>query len=537
MLVIPSLTFREIYTQTTPPVSISPETNNAGSGVQAITTTNQYGSTFLVLVGNTFALNKVLPLGASGLGFKFFKGSWSKRLDFVTPQDRQALTSHGVDLSQADMMSNTPKGPQTVNPEPSKSVASEEIAKFKAKLEEEMAGDTSNNGRTKAMLNFVDKTLDQLANSVDESAKNEFIKAFLHFSSKFWNYSFSNQMLIYFQNRNATHVRGHKQWLELGRQVTNYKNGIAILAPMTKKIEETDQTGQQSERKILFFRPVTVYDLADTQPIPGWKDKKTGLGPFEGRTIENLDPNTDDEQISLLVNAASRFARRLGIQLDLEKDLPPDMGGYSSQGGIAVNKTYKGLNQFSTLVHELAHETLHWNKDQPSLLPKEEMRKLKQSKEIDAESTAYIVLKHFGFETKDAPNYLALWRATSQEVRSRREHIVNAVKVIIKGIDSELSQAVQIQSPDEEKLETVAFIDFPTIKTSNKDNPYWDEIDERERQDKVKRDNKSRRMLKEPLNYQPGLHINPDEDETEEKESSSNYKILYSKRYLSKISI
>jgi len=88
---------------------------------------------------------------------------------------------------------------------------------------------------------------------------------------------------------------------------------------------------------------------------------------------------------------------------------------------------------FSTYVHEVAHELLHW-KDP------EGKQSSRRDKEIDAESTAYIVLKHFGFETKDTSNYLALWQAKGDDVRARRKNIHRAATEIINGIKSKTEQ-------------------------------------------------------------------------------------------------
>jgi len=67
-------------------------------------------------------------------------------------------------------------------------------------------------------------------------------------------------------------------------------------------------------------------------------------------------------------------------------------------------------------------------------------------KEIDAESTAFIVLSHFGFETKDTSNYLAMWRAKGDDIRARRRNIQKASEEIINGIKSKMTE----EQPKEE---------------------------------------------------------------------------------------
>src|SRR5262249_46211815 len=140
--------------------------------------------------------------------------------------------------------------------------------------------------KAKRMLEFIDKMIDKVAGSVDEAAKQDFVKNFLAFSAKFHNYSFGNQMLIWIQKPDSTYVAGFKQWMEKGRQVTNWGNPISIIRPQTNRKTLTDQelarynrTPEQREHSWTSFKPATVYDISDTQPIAGWKSKE-GTGPF-----------------------------------------------------------------------------------------------------------------------------------------------------------------------------------------------------------------------------------------------------------------
>jgi hypothetical protein len=68
--------------------------------------------------------------------------------------------------------------------------------------------------------------------------------------------------------------------------------------------------------------------------------------------------------------------------------------------------------------------------------------------EVDAESVAFIVLGHYGFETKDSPNYIALWRGTGKDVRDRQANISKATKEIIEGIEGSM-RGIEM---DEDKL-------------------------------------------------------------------------------------
>jgi hypothetical protein len=187
----------------------------------------------------------------------------------------------------------------------------------------------------------------------------------------------------------------------------------------------------------MYFISRTVYDVTATAPIPGHPKS------FEpvSRKDWSKDSNDDVEEIKHLISALEDWVKEQGIKVEIE-DMDSEKGGYSAGGKIAINSTFKGINMFSTYVHEVAHEILHW-KDKEGKLG------TRQQKEIDAETTAYIVLKHFGFETKDTSNYLALWRATGDDVRSRRRNIQKAAMEIINGIRSKTEPEAGDEEPTE----------------------------------------------------------------------------------------
>jgi hypothetical protein len=258
-------------------------------------------------------------------------------------------------------------------------------------------------------------------------------------------------MLIWFQNPQATYVAGFRKWMEMGRQISNWDRPIYIIAPRqgSAKYQENElgnfnenELRNLPDRQFLYFSPVKVYDYADTTPIENWKDPKTGTGPFEPKSWRK-DPNDRVEEITALVDATLTWAKSQNIDIQKE-EMAETLGGFSKGGEIKLNNAFEGINLFSTLVHECAHETLHWVKDEEgkTRLVDDGRREV----EIDAETTAYIVLQHYGFETKDTPNYLALFKATGEDVKKRRDSIAKAVKTIISGIDK-VMEAAEVVEP------------------------------------------------------------------------------------------
>jgi hypothetical protein len=430
--------------------------NESSSKIQSVVVRNEKtGSSFLNIFGNTYPIKDKLK----DLGFKFFKGVWGKNVSFISESDKESLRQLNVDLQSLETPQETNQAPEQP-PDEEKEVEKTDVEK---KLDEmkygiDLAMKQTGSERMKGLLGFVDRMIEVVANMTDEAAQSEFVKDFLAFSSKFHGYSFHNQMLIWVQNNNATYVNGFRKWMELGRQVKNWDKKITILAPMFYKREVEKPDGGVEEVKSINFRTVDVYDISDTEPIPNW-EKQTGKKSFEPQSWR-LDENTSSEEISVLVNAVNEWAKDSGIEIE-SAEMNYDLGGFASGGKIKVNNKYQGINLFSTLVHECAHEVLHFK----TLEDKKLEMGTRQEAEIDAETTAYIVLKHYGFETVDTPNYLALWKAKGEDVKKRRDNIRKSVSTIINGIDSKMKSV--ISNEDSTEKETVEASNKKKLKLNN----------------------------------------------------------------------
>ena len=125
--------------------------------------------------------------------------------------------------------------------------------------------------------------LKEITDSIEKGIKELFdsdkYKQYLTTMSRFHQYSVNNQMLIYMQMPNATHVAGFNKWHDqFGRNVMKGQRGIKIIAPtpFKKKIEKEkldpdtklpmlDADGkpitEEKEISIPMFKPVTVFDV------------------------------------------------------------------------------------------------------------------------------------------------------------------------------------------------------------------------------------------------------------------------------------
>ena len=116
-----------------------------------------------------------------------------------------------------------------------------------------------------------------LAEQVGRLATGEGWRAWLAFANSFHHYSFSNTMLIWSQNPEATMVAGYRKWQSLGRQVRRGEVGIRVFGPVTRRDVTTDVAGEpiraldgkpEQTTSIVGVRPLAVFDVTQTDGTP-----------------------------------------------------------------------------------------------------------------------------------------------------------------------------------------------------------------------------------------------------------------------------
>ena len=123
---------------------------------------------------------------------------------------------------------------------------------------------------------------DSIETGIKELFESDKYKQYLSTMSRFHKYSVNNQMLIYMQRPDATHVAGFNKWRDqFGRNVMKGERGIKIIAPtpFKKKIEQEkldpdtklpvrDENGnavmEEKTVQIPMYKPVVVFDVKQT---------------------------------------------------------------------------------------------------------------------------------------------------------------------------------------------------------------------------------------------------------------------------------
>lgn len=288
----------------------------------------------------------------------------------------------------------------------------------------------------------VQEITEKLEQGIKELFESEMYKTYLNTMSKFHNYSFNNTMLIAMQKPDATLVAGFKAWQKnFDRHVKKGEKGIRILAPAPYKIKEErdkidpvtqellldkDGNPQKEEVEITIpaFRAVSVFDVAQTdgKPIPELAAKEL-LSDVEGyqdmiRAVEAISP----------------------VPIELEEIAGDSKGYYDREAKrIAVQENMSEGQTLKTMIHEVAHSKLHSKEVEQD----EQMKKDRNTKEVEAESIAYTVCQHFGVDTSDYSfGYIAGWSSgrDTKELRASIDTIRRTASELITGIEEQLQE-------------------------------------------------------------------------------------------------
>ena len=307
------------------------------------------------------------------------------------------------------------------------------------------------------LMDKVKSYMDKLADEIDDPEMQQEYLKYLKFKSKFWKYSMWNQFFIYLSRPDATHVASYRTWRQkFNRQVVKGAKGIAILVPITynKKVkvgndEEQDaltdtsldkEIGQKTT-KALTFKIGYVFDISDTQPIEGKEEVEIADLNWRGS-------GESSEKGDEIYKKLSEFIEDYGIPV---QEAPSRRGedGWTDGKIISINQEATGERKLRVLVHEFAHYILHFDTSLFKELYDELKDKLhmddfdffsnksKIFKENHADGITYLVLTHYGFETKYNINYLLAWKSKKDIIKLNEKILSTGAQFIIKGIEQQ----------------------------------------------------------------------------------------------------
>jgi hypothetical protein len=265
-----------------------------------------------------------------------------------------------------------------------------------------------------------------------ESGQSDVLTQYLNAMARFHNYSFGNIMLIARQKPQATNVAGIRTWNSLGRFVKRGEKGILILAPMigrkkTSGTTESTADAKEAIAQLYGFRAVYVFDVSQTEgkDLPALTEVQGDVSDYRERLV--------------------KFVESQNVILDYSERIAPAKG-LSFGGKITLLSGMQPAEEFSTLVHEIAHEMLH----------RGERRTLttKQIRETEAEAVAFVVCQSVGLQTGTASaDYIQLWHGDAKLLQESLEVVQRTAAVLLGGIAPEEGPAQPPESAMDKALE------------------------------------------------------------------------------------
>jgi hypothetical protein len=273
-----------------------------------------------------------------------------------------------------------------------------------------------------------DDVLTRLAEGIRQLTSSEAWSACLQMQSRFYRYSFGNTLLIGLQRPDATRVAGFHRWKSLGRSVRKGSRGIAILAPVVRRLQvRVDDTEDVSivAAAPSAFRIVYVFDVADT----------------EGRELPTVPchPLRGDAPAMLFERLAAVGESR-GFTVELHPIRDSRANGDTAFGDrrIRVRDSLAPAQQVKTLAHELGHALLHGDGVIDRALA-----------ELEAESVAFLVCEAVGIDAGDYSfGYITTWvgggaDAVEAALRASGGRISRAARTVLDAI-GEVTEAEDV---------------------------------------------------------------------------------------------
>ncbi|KXU12029.1 hypothetical protein SINDD18_01890 [Streptococcus infantis] len=280
-----------------------------------------------------------------------------------------------------------------------------------------------------------------LAEHLKEGMKNyldsEQFRSFLDTMSKFHNYSLNNIHFLKMQNPNVSQVASFNKWkTDFERTVKKGSKALKIWVPYQVKTKisanqnelsfsPSENEMEEKEVTVTRFKLGNVFDVSQTE------------GKELPKAINELTGSVKDYED--LYRAAKAVSMDNHVSISFEDIKRESANGYYSpdENRIVISKGLKGQEHIlKTIFHEMAHSDLHRGTN--AQYGDDQYRK----QELQAESVAYVVANHFGFDTSSYSfGYLAIWAKDKngfEDMVEQLQIVQKEAKSLIERMDAKL---------------------------------------------------------------------------------------------------
>ncbi len=285
----------------------------------------------------------------------------------------------------------------------------------------------------------------------DSDTYKNYLEGMAHFN----HYSARNIQLIKAQLPEATMVASFEEWKKRNGHVNKGEKALYVQAPVTVIKKDADgnpvvnsETGEKET--FTYFKPVPVFDISQISPQQG---KQLNLP----KSSEAIPAQLNKDYYQNVYRALRDISQKEnGIPIRF-RELEQSDGFYNPKtNDITIKKGMTYEQTLSTLIHEMAHSELHNNQ---SLAEHFKGKLTRSSEELQAESVAYVVSNHLGFDTSnDSFAYLASWSQEAdglENLKAQLEIVQEEANSLMNRIDKQLTKYQTLTvSKDEPLTET-----------------------------------------------------------------------------------
>ena len=278
---------------------------------------------------------------------------------------------------------------------------------------------------------------EHLKEGMENYLDSEQFRSFLDTMSKFHNYSLNNIHLLKMQNPNVSHVASFNKWkTDFERTVKKGSKALKIWVPYQVKTKisanqnelsfsPSENEMEEKEVTVTRFKLGNVFDVSQTE------------GKELPKAINELTGSVKDYED--LYRAAKAVSMDNQVSINFEEIKREGANGYYSpnENRIVISKGLKGQEHIlKTIFHEMAHSDLHRGTN--AQYGDDQYRK----QELQAESVAYVVANHFGFDTSSYSfGYLAIWAKDKngfEDMVEQLQIVQKEAKSLIDRMDAKL---------------------------------------------------------------------------------------------------
>lgn len=291
---------------------------------------------------------------------------------------------------------------------------------------------------------------DGIKDYFDSDTYKQYLEGMAHFN----HYSPRNIQLIVSQFPEASMVASFNEWKKRNGSVNKGEKAIYIQAPVSviRKDEKgkpilNPETGEKET--VTYFKPVPVFDIKQVSPQDG---KELNLPKAMGTIPEQLD-KAYYQNVYRSLRDISQNENNVPIRF---RELGQEDGFYNpTTNEIVIKKGMSYERTLSTLIHEMAHSELH---NKQSLSERFDGQLTISTKELQAESIAYVVSNHLGFDTsQESFPYLASWSREKDglaNLTAQLEIVQEEAKSLMERIDHQLAKYQTVTLNQEGKQTT-----------------------------------------------------------------------------------